>query len=576
MIKKLWANVIVGAMLVFAAQQACAADLLQVYQQALKSDPTFKAAFAAEMSAAETTPQKLSFLLPQISFSGIGNLQGARVKNSPANTAQALGNYYDNKSRSYDLALKLTQTIFNMENWANLASARNSVKAARATYNAAEQDLMSRTSSAYFAVLQAREILRYDQANKEALYQQYLQAYQGYKVGVKTITDVYQARSGYETAIATYISDKNDLENKQEDLRVITGILYKRLAPLKENIPAIVPQPANINLWTETAIKHNWSLVAAYYTALQYHDLIRASEAGHLPTLDFSAEYDNDYQRNFGGRGATRVKGPQASLDLELPIFKGGLVNSEVRQAIANYKDYSAKEEKTYRDVINGTRQAYLGIISGISTIKANKRAVIYNQSALHGMQEGYKIGTQTIVDVLVSLGNLYEAQKSYVNSRYDYITSLISLKQEAGTLSAEDLQHINTWLKPVATNVLPSKYEENSEKYKQPGASMQDIPQVTPQKVALHKQQVIKHIARMSKKKVYVQVGAYSSKAHADKMQRILTRELASAHCSIRLAKHKGKILYHVRLGPMKQDAAFGRVISKLHSLGIMQPEII
>ncbi|MGD9109173.1 MAG: TolC family outer membrane protein, partial [Gammaproteobacteria bacterium] len=451
----------IGIIAFLLIQQAEAANLWQVYQQAVKSDPTYQAAIAVQMSKAEEVPINLALLLPQLNLDG--NAHGGKGK-IYTNTPTAYRKY-SHGSRGYEYSLRLTQSVFNITYWSNLASAKNTVKAANATFNAAAQDLMQRTSSAYFAVLQSKEILRYTKANRNALYQQYMQAFQQYKVGVKTITDVYQARAQYESAISSYISAKNDVADKFEDLRAITGILYKNLTPLKSNLPLVNPQPNNIDQWVSVAIKQNWSLIAARYTTLSAHDQIMSERGGHFPTADLYASYDKTYANTFSHGTTYTVSGPEAGIEFKFPIFSGGGVSASVRQAIANYEDYSQKQEQTYRNTVNQTRQSFLGVLTGISTIKANQRAVVSSESSLKGTEEEYKVGTQTMVDVLVAQEKLYLAQKTYVNSRYDYVNSLINLKLYAGTLSTDDLAKINNWLQYPRTQ--RSAVKKPSKKYR-------------------------------------------------------------------------------------------------------------
>lgn len=536
----------IGMAVLLIVHQAIAADLWQVYQQALKSDPTYQAAIATQLSKAEEMPINLALLLPQLNLTGSGSVtKGKSYTNTPI-----LYSKYNFSSRKYEYSLKLTQSIFDVTNWSNLAAAKNSVKAANATFNAAAQSLMQRTASAYFAVLQSQEILRYTKANKNALYQQYMQAFQGYKVGVKTITDVYQARAQYEGAVSEYITAKNDLSNKFENLRAITGVLYKNLTPLKDNLPLVNPHPNNIDQWVDAAIKQNWALIAARYTTLAAHDTIMSKRGGHLPTANLFAEYDKAYANSFSRGLAYTVTGPAAGIEVNVPIFAGGGVNAAVRQAIADYEYNSQQQEKTYRDTVNQTRQSFLGVLTGISTIQANQRAVIANQSSLHGTQEEYKVGTQTMVDVLLALEKLYGAQKTYVNSRYDYINSLINLKSSAGTLSVDDLMNINTWLQYQYNQHVAVKKSRAVHAVSKPAA----------------RKQIHHSIQKLSKDYEYVQVGAYSTMERATKIAH-LVHDKTKLSFMISPLKQKTRTLYRVRIGPVYKKDVSG-LVKQLHSL--------
>lgn len=447
--KKGWLSLLLGFSLAASANSVQAANLWEVYQQAAKSDPQFQAAFAKQMSVAEEFPLARAVLLPQLN--GTSSLNYSRTTYS-YDEALTSGTYagdreYTVRKRESNVTLALTQSVFNFTNWAKLMQSRDTVKAASATYNASIQDLMERVCSAYLAVLQAQDVLRFTGAEKRAYLEQYERAKQNFHVGVATITDVYNAKAYYDTSSSSYITAANDVRNKREDLRAITNILYSDLNPFKEVIPLIVPAPMNMEQWVQTAIKQNWEVTSTRFTSLALHKAVYSAEGGHVPSVDAKANYQNDFTRYSDGGGWGRYKGPSAELDLTVPLYKGGLVNAQVRQAVANYEKAVQDQETAVRKVVDNTRKAYLGIVSGIDTVRADKQVIISNQSSLDGMEAGYRVGTRTIVDVLIAEKQLYNSQKEYAIARYNYIKSIISLKRNAGTLKEEDIQSINHWL---------------------------------------------------------------------------------------------------------------------------------
>jgi outer membrane protein len=539
--------------MVFPVQQAVAANLQQVYKQALKSDPTFKAALSQQMSEAEKVPQSLAILLPQINL--LGDLDFKR-RDIDDNSDAGLATYgsvahRSENSRTHHFNLGLTQTIFNFSNWEKLCSAKNTVKASKATYNAAAQDLMSRTVRSYLAILEAKDFLRFTGAEKRAFYQEYLRAEQSFKVGTKTITDVYNAKAAYDGSVADYVTAQNDLADKREDLRSITGILYKNLAPLKKTIPLIVPKPNNSDKWVNIATQQNWKLVAARYTTLSTHQNIKVARGGHLPTLELNTSYDNAYQRTYG-YGRDRITAATAGADISLPIFQGGIVNSETRQAIALYEKASNQQEETYRSALNNTRKSFLGVISGISTIKANSQAVISSQSSLEGTQVGYQVGTRTMIDVLLAQKQLYDIQKQYASSRYKYIVSITDLKEAAGTLSGNDIQIINSWL----SSYTPKIRGRSSSRH-------------TPKKTKNKKTPSTTTI------KTYLQVGTYSKQEHAKNMVAQI-KDTTKLPCEIYPAQYGTTKLYAVRIGPINDKETLDKLSAKLKTLGITKPLII
>jgi outer membrane protein len=371
-------------------------------------------------------------------------------------------------NRGYDLQLNLTQTVFDFRKFANLCQARALSRQAEATLNAETQSLMIRVAKAYFSVLEDADNLRYSEANKSAYAKQLDQVTQQYKVGLKTITDVYTAQASYDGAVADYIATENQLANDKENLRVITGVLYPELAKLSEDFPLISPQPINMETWVQTSLRQNWYIKSAQYAEQAASANIKQQFAGHLPTMDVQGIYDKNYDRQVSGGsllqplGTTITHTRTVNINLNIPIFEGGLVVAQTRKAQYDYRVKSAALEKQFRDAVNLTRQSYLGVISGISKIKADKQAVKSNLSSLEGMNEGYRVGTETLVNVLNQQKQLFQAQKQYASDRYLYVNNLLALKQAAGTLSVQDLSAINAWLR--------GKHEAEFHGYKQSG----------------------------------------------------------------------------------------------------------
>jgi len=444
-----------------------AADLLDVYKQAQCSDPIFQQAVAQRLSTKEGVPISLSSLLPNIlanfnpsvtrqSFSGSSlqtGIDGATL--SPRN----------NTMRAYNLSLTLTQTVFDYSQIANLQAAFATSKGADATLNSALQDLMIRVSKAYFNVLENEDKLSYAEASKVAYKEQLDQAQQQYDVGLKTITDVYTARARYDSAVADVIAKETDVANARENLRVITGRYYPDLAKLSERLPLISPQPANIESWVKTAVQQNWAIKTAQYSTEGKLQNVHQQFAGHFPTAQLETGWSRQFADNINGyQSFNQRNGPgtqnnkMIGLNMNFPVFSGGGVVAQTNQATYDYQVSQQQMEQTLRDTINQTRQSYMNVTSGISQIEADRQAIKSNVSSLEGMEESYKVGTETLVNVLNQQQKLFESQTEYATDRYAFVNNLLLLKQAAGTLSFDDLHALNRWLSENAESVVPQR----------------------------------------------------------------------------------------------------------------------
>ena len=437
-------------LLLLSTNGAFAADLMEVYQQAVTSDPVYQQNVDRTLATGEGVYISLASLLPSISGSYDPYLTS---QTSSGAAAKFIGRH---TARGYNMQLNATQTIFNYAQITNFMQSRVTAKQASATLNAAAQDLMVRVAKAYFQVLEDVDILKASLSTRKAFAKQLDQVNQQYKVGIKTITDVYTAQASYETSDADYITALNTLENDRENLRAITGRLYPTINKLSEKFPLITPTPANINTWVDTAVKQNWQVKAAQYGAQAAKINIAQQTSGHLPTVNVQGTYGVQFTDNFGSKkidffdlpGIEKVKTSTATLNFNLPIIQGGQVMALTRQAIDNYQLSLQQLEQQLRSTLNIARQSYLNVYADVSKISADKKAIQSSISSLQGMEEGYRVGTEILVNVLNQQQQVFTNQKQYAHDRYAYINDYIALKQAAGTLNPDDLAAINAWLR--------------------------------------------------------------------------------------------------------------------------------
>lgn len=426
----------------FFVSSSFAADLIDVYRDALRNDPVFKAATTTYYSSKEALPQARAALLPQLL--GTGTLTRNRQNNGAANAASGAAG--TQVFTQHNFTAQLSQTIFNYANWIRVKTAAASVKQAQATFNASAQELIIRVADAYFNVLQAKDNLRFTQSELRANERQLEQARQRFKVGLDAITSVYNAQAAYDAVAAQKIADENEVANRREALREITGELYRNLSGLRGKLPLVRPVPNDQEAWVSVATRQNYVLLAARYAAVAARENIKVNAAGNFPTADFTSSYnDTGNTRPFPATSDTTTA--NLGVSLNFPVFQGGLVLSQTRQAKYDYQTASYQMDSTYRSTSVTTRQTFNSVVAGISKIKADRQAVKSAQSSLDSSEAAFKVGTRTIVDVLDDQKNLYDAQRTLAIDQYTYIRDILTLKQAAGTLSVSDLEHINSWL---------------------------------------------------------------------------------------------------------------------------------
>ncbi|MEQ8661534.1 MAG: TolC family outer membrane protein [Gammaproteobacteria bacterium] len=423
------------------APALAATDLLTVLAAAEQSDPTYHEAQASAMAVAEGVPQaRADLFLPNLAFrAGTGRV---RQDIELANAFGADGLVYFNQ-HSYGVSLQ--QPVYFHDRLIALRQADKRVQQAQLEVVVAHQDLMLRVAERYFEVLAARDSLQFAQAAKESLERQLEQARQRFEVGLIAITDVQEAQAGYDRALADEISAQNAIENAIEALREVTASYHDDLLELGDTLPLGSPEPANIDAWTRTAIDNNLEIAAALAATDIAREEISRQTAQHYPTLAIVGGHN--FNRAGGRFGSAKVHQSDINLELNLPLYNGGRVLSQTRQAEHEHRATLDRLEQARRGVQRDTRQAYLGVSARISSVKALEQAVLSSSTALESTRAGFEVGTRTAVDVVAAERVLSEARRDLARARYDYILETLRLKQAAGSLSPDDLAVVNAWL---------------------------------------------------------------------------------------------------------------------------------
>jgi outer membrane protein len=448
---------------------ASAEDLMAVYRRALQNDPQLREAEANRLAALEAKPQAVAALLPQLSAGG--TVSRERDTGS-SNTVQAVSGVtgtgggqiiYESfpfdghtTTASHRYGVDLRQNLFRWENWVALRRADAQLAQAEADYQAAQQDLIARVSQRYFDVLAAQDDLSAQEGALASINRQLEQAEKRYEVGLIAITDVQESRAAHDSGVAAVIDSKRQLATSWEQLREITGEVFDYLARPAEPFETVNPEPVSEDLWVQMALQQNLSLVSSRLAADIAREDVLSARGGHFPSLDLVASRYKDTSDGtsiytdgtpFGGTSLDQTA-RTIGLQLTFPLYSGGRVSSQVRQAVYLHRASKERLERVARQTERDARDAYLGVLSEISRVKALNRALESNATALRATESGYEAGTRTAVDVLESRRLWILAQTNYSRSRYDYLINVLKLQQAAGTLSEQSLLRINGWLK--------------------------------------------------------------------------------------------------------------------------------
>lgn len=425
-------NTLLAALLAaaFLAPGAHAADLQQVYNDALVNDPQYASARAALAAGQEKLPQGRAGLLPTLGLSG-------------SNTRNEIDNGANFSASNY--ALRLEQPLFRWENWQQYEQSKLLVAASEAQFSQARQDLIVSVSKAYFDILGAQDTLAFIRAQKVAISEQLESAKQNFEVGTATITDSHEAQARFDLAVAQEFAAENDLAIKRAALEQIIGKPPAELATLRPGLTLNMPAPAQLEPWLDSAQQQNYGVIGQQLALEIARRDISRNRAGHYPTLDLVASRSHTRQPSSAMSGAIATTNSNAiGVQWNIPLFAGFAITSKVREAIA-LEDKSRNDlESVRRNAMQSVRQSYLGVNSGLAQVKALEAAEISSQSALDANKLGYQVGVRVNIDILNAQQQLFSTRRDLSKARYDTIINGLKLKSAAGTLTDQDVLQVN------------------------------------------------------------------------------------------------------------------------------------
>jgi outer membrane protein len=434
---------------------AWAVDLVGVYELALKNDPRLRAAEYRREATGENKAIARATLLPQIGVGGTwsrGDTETDFPNPFPPPDRRVVESDIDTDA----YGAELRQSLYRQANYEALDVARGQISQADAVYQIAFQDFLLRVSENYFLVLTLTDGVTFAEAEERAFQRQFEQAEQRFEVGLTAVTDVHEARASYDNARARAIVARNDLEDAKEALRELTAQYFEEYDALQEVLPLVEPDPANAQGWVERALQTNPSVLSSRAAMEVAEANMRLARAGHFPTLDLVGTYNRfnnnkylytDPVTGLQATGSLENEDAQIQVQFRLPIYEGGRVSAQTRQAHFLLDAAGQDLDDAQRGIVRQAENAYRAVLAGIQEVEAFEQARISAESALEATQAGFEVGTRTIVDVLIAEQRKFQAQRDNSVARHAYIIRHLRLKSVAGLLNAEDLRVVNQLL---------------------------------------------------------------------------------------------------------------------------------
>jgi outer membrane protein len=430
---------------IFLSAPARGEDLMQIYREAVTNDPAIASAQANWQATQEAVPQARAGLLPTASASGgvSGNQYNATVNTDPKTDLS-------HRYAQYNALVSAAQPLFRYQNIVAFDQAKQQVAQSNDVLELARQDLILRVATAYFDVLLAQFNIELAESQKKAVVESLAQAKRNFEVGVATITDTNEAQAKYDQIVAQEIATRNDYDNKVTALRAIIGRFPKELKRLGPGLTPVPPEPNNLQYWVDRSRTDNLNVKVAdknYDIATLQID---RAKAGHYPTLDLVASYSYantagaSISLGFSNYSTQGIIGVQ----LAVPIYQGGFVDSQVRQAIALQDKARQDLEFARRTAFTLAQTGYTGVVSAVASVKAFEQALVSAESAYQSNVLGQEVGVRTFLDVLQVQQNVYSTRRDLAQAYFNYLIGGLRLKAAIGTLSDSDLEEVNRQLR--------------------------------------------------------------------------------------------------------------------------------
>ncbi len=464
MLRLIFKHFVLAATCTAFVHTASAETLARIYELAVENDPVLKAAQASYKANSEAKNLARAALLPQINgsysytqndfdSSNIGVVE-PQDPNDPRPFIPGIQTI-ETDTDTEQLNIELQQNVFNLPAWYSFKQGKELSELAAAQFAFEQQDLIVRVAEAYFNVLRAKENLDTAIAEETAIQRQLEQTEQRFEVGLIAITDVHESRAAHDLAVVTRLEAEGQLGIAYEALSVITGEQHSNIWLLSEEFPVTEPSPLQRAEWVEFALKNNYQLKAARLSERAAHQNAKAKRAEHLPKLVGNYVYSdsttdgNSSSTVFNEEGLVddRRDGSSVGLSLTMPLFAGGSISASRRQAAQEYIQTRENHIASQRNTIQNTRSLHLSVVTDVGKVKARKQSITSSQSALEATQAGYEVGTRNIVDVLDAQRFLFRSVRDYSNARYDYVINMLRLKQQAGTLTPQEIYTLSKWL---------------------------------------------------------------------------------------------------------------------------------
>jgi protease secretion system outer membrane protein len=421
-------------------------DLKQAYEAAVANDANIRASRAGAAASRERLPQAQAQRLPSVNFSASRNYNDLESKSQDflGQPTRAENQYYSDNQ-----VLSVRQPLYRPLLNAQVRQAQAQSDEADAALERDEQSLVVRVGEAYFDALLAQDQLLLTAAQKKTYGVQLEAAGRGLTAGSGTRTDVDEAQARLDLALAQELEALQNVDFTRRRLEVLTGQPVQTLAPLDVlRFRPHSPEPGSVQAWIERAEQSSPELQALRAQLQAAQQEIDKAQAGHKPTLDAVMQWSRSNSDSVTSVNS-RFENKSIGLQLNVPLYSGGFVNSTVRQAVASRERVRETLEAATRDLGVRVHQEFRGMTEGMLRVAALEQAVRSAEQAVLSNQRSFTAGARTTLDVLNAEQQKTFAQRDLAQARYRYLVAQLRLQSLAGQDRQASIAQVSSALAP-------------------------------------------------------------------------------------------------------------------------------
>ncbi len=432
--------------LLSCATSSWSMDLLQAYEAAKANDASIRASRAAADMGRERLPQARSQLLPSLTAS-VGTNRNQLSSGVPNSLGQIQSSDTDYPSSNRTVSLR--QPLFRAYQMAQYRQAQAQVDDTEAALAQEEQDLAVRVSGAYFEAMLTHEQLALVLAQRASYSTQLAAAKQALVGGSGTRTDVDEAQARLDMTVASEIEARQSIDYTLRQLQTLVNQPINGLSRLDlSRFTLADPQPNQVESWIEKLELNNRHLQSLKAQVEAARKEVDKAQSGHTPTLDAVVQWSRSQSENVLNVQSSYTN-KAIGLQLNVPIYSGGYVNSTVRQALAGVERAEQLLEGGRRDLAVSVHKEFRGVTENMARIRALEQALRSADQLVLSNRKSLQAGSRTLMDVMNAEQQRMLTLRDLAQARFMYLISKVRLLALTGSADADAIAGINQVLKP-------------------------------------------------------------------------------------------------------------------------------